>query len=169
MLRLHQRPLFEPPAKIHLDVVSSHIRELNSFESLSQMLQCPLVDRVSLFRAKRRLGKVLQVKVRPFSKLQVLPATQRGQRVIVSGLQTLSEAHLRFAPVFGKSRFPSANTVLIAVPHPQDLRPAAFIQAPIMLHWSCQFSTSCLNCARKDSNSDFKKRMWQVLHEVFAL
>jgi hypothetical protein len=53
MLRLHQRPLFEPPAKIHLDVVSSHVRELDGFEGLSQMLQCPLVNRVRLFRAKR--------------------------------------------------------------------------------------------------------------------
>src|SRR5580658_9567064 len=137
MLRLHQRPLFEPPAKIHLDVVSSHIRELNSFESLSQMLQCPLVDRVSLFRAKRRLGKVLQVKVRPFSKLQVLPATQRGQRVVVSGLQTLSEAFLRFAPVFSKGRLPASLTVLVPVTHPPDSRPFAFIQAPIMLTRSC--------------------------------
>src|SRR3984885_1451616 len=138
MLRLHQRPLFEPPAKIHLDVVSSHIRELNSFEGLSQMLQRPLVNRVSLFRAKRRLGKVLQVKIRPFSKLQVLPATQRGQCVVVSSLQTLSEAFLRFAPVFGESRFPASYIAFISVPHPPDLRPLALIQAPIISSRSCR-------------------------------
>src|SRR5580704_15406896 len=29
ILRFHQRPLFEPPAKIHLDIVSSQFRELS--------------------------------------------------------------------------------------------------------------------------------------------
>ncbi len=43
--------------------------------------------------------------------MQVLPATQRRQGIVVSGLQTLSEAFLRFAPVFGKSRFPAPNPV----------------------------------------------------------
>src|SRR5580658_10250958 len=92
---------------------------------------------MGLLCAKGRLGKILQVKVRPLSKLQVLPTTQRGQRVVVTGLQTLPEALLRFAPVVRESRFPVPDTTLIPVPHPPDFRLLAFIQAPIISSRSC--------------------------------
>jgi hypothetical protein len=39
----------------------------------------------------------------------------------------------------------------------QIFDPSRLYKPPIVLHWSCQFATSCLNCARKGSNSDFEK------------
>ena len=97
------------------------------------MLQCPLVNLVGVSRAKRWLGKGFQVKVRPFSKLQVLPATQRGECVIVSGLQTLPEALLRFAPVFGKSRLPAPVVVFTLIRILQIFDPSRLYKPPSSL------------------------------------
>jgi hypothetical protein len=67
------------------------------------VLQRALIHFMRLLRAERRPGEILQIKVRPFAKGEILSAAQRVQRVVVSGLQTLSETLLRFVPVFGES------------------------------------------------------------------
>jgi hypothetical protein len=79
------------------------------------VLQRALIYFVGLLRTEWRPGEVLQIKVRPFAKGEILSAAQRGQSVVVSGLQTLSETLLRFVPVFGESRFALADTVLVPV------------------------------------------------------
>jgi hypothetical protein len=86
-LCLHQYTFLEPPTQIRFDIVSSQFRKSGAFEHLSQMLQSALVDLVSLRPAERRLGEVLQIRIRPLPKFEILAAAQRGQRVVVSGLE----------------------------------------------------------------------------------
>src|SRR5262249_30178431 len=146
-----------------LNIVGGQFSEFGALEHFSQVLERTLIHFMRFRSAEWRPGEVLQIKVRPFAKGEILSAAQRRQRVVVSGLQPFPEALLRFVPVFGESRFASADAVLIAVPHPPDLRTLALVQAAIVLHWSCQFTTSCLNCARKGSRSDFKNRMFRPI------
>src|ERR1035437_6377458 len=75
------------------------------------------------------------------------------------GLQAFSEALLRFIPILSAGRFALATTSLGPALHPPDRRSLALVQAAIMLYRSCHSTTSCLNVARKGSNSDFRNRM----------
>jgi hypothetical protein len=84
ILRLHQRQLLEPLPKVHLDIVDGQFSEFGALEYFSQVLQRALINFMSLLRAERRPGEVLQMKVRPFTKGEILSAAQRGQRVVVS-------------------------------------------------------------------------------------
>jgi hypothetical protein len=118
----------------YISIVGGQLSEFGALEQFSQVLQRALIHFMGLLRAEWRPGEVLQIKVRPFAKGEILSAAQRGQRVVVSGLQALSETFLRVVPVFGESRFALADTVLVAVPHPPDLRSLALVQAPIVLH-----------------------------------
>src|SRR6185437_3535497 len=162
-LRLHLDPLLEPPTKIRFNIVGVHAREFGVFEHASQVFQRALVNFVCLLRAEGRSGEILQVKIRPLPKCEILPAAQRRQCVVVLGLQSLSEAFLRFAPVFGKGRFPLAVTIFISVTHAPDFRSRSLVQAAIMLYWSCHSTTSCLKVARKGSNSDLKNRIFRPI------
>src|ERR1035437_5555510 len=88
-----------------------------------------------------------------------MPSPYGRQGIVISGLQAFSEALLRFIPILSAGRFALANTRLVPVLHPPDRRSLALVQAAIMLYRSCHSTTSCLNVARKGSNSDFRNRM----------
>jgi hypothetical protein len=130
VLRLHLHSLLEPPTEESLDIVRGQFGELGVLEHLSQVLQRALVNLVGFWRAEWGLGEVLQIKIRPLPKIEMLTAAQRGQSVVVAGLEPFPEAFLRFGPVLSKSRFSLASAVLVAVLHPPDLRSFAFVQAP---------------------------------------
>jgi hypothetical protein len=112
---LHQHPCFESRTKVSFDIVRCQIGELGVLERGSQMLQRTLVDLMGLLRAEQGLGKILQIKIRSFPKCEILATAQCRQSIVVSGLQALCEASLRFAPIFRKRRFAPAGTVLIAI------------------------------------------------------
>src|SRR5580658_5357471 len=57
----------------------------------------------------------------------------------------------------------------VAILDPPDIASRPLEYTPIMLYWPCQFSTSCLNCARKGSNSDFKNRMLRPITRKWGI
>jgi hypothetical protein len=66
--RLDDHSLLEPSTKVHLDIVGGQFGEFGFLKHGSQMLQSALIDAVGLRRAERGLGKILQIKIRPFPK-----------------------------------------------------------------------------------------------------
>src|SRR5262249_52760913 len=110
----------KPHAEIRFNVISGDVSESHLFECCAQMLHRALINFVGLLRAKRGLGKVLQIETCPFRELEFPPSAHRGQGVIVSGLQALSEDLLRLIPILNPGRLSLALPGLVPVLHPPD-------------------------------------------------
>src|SRR5258708_1528435 len=129
--------LLEPLTEIRLYLVGAHIHESGLLEYSREMPHRTLIHFVGLWCAKRRQGKVLQIRIRPFSECDLLPSAHRGKSVVVSGLQALSEDSLRFIPILSSGRLSLALPGFVPVLHPPDLRLSSFKQTAIMLYRSC--------------------------------
>src|SRR5215831_3471846 len=129
--------LLEPLAEIRLYVVGAQIRESRLPEYSCKMRHRTLIHFVDLRCAKRRHGKVLQIRIRPFSECDLLPSAHRGKSVVVPSLQALSEDSLRFIPILSSGRLSLALPGFVPVLHPPDRRFSSLKQAAIMLYRSC--------------------------------
>jgi hypothetical protein len=83
------------------------------------MFHRTIVSDVGLFRTEWRLGIVLQEKITPFTKAQLLALKDDLQDIAIAGEQPLTEFLLRLVPVSCFSRLAMAIALPIPVPNPQ--------------------------------------------------
>jgi hypothetical protein len=91
--------VLEPITQVDLDLGCVDISHFHPAKHRSQSLERILIRFVGAGCADRRLGVVLQEKIRPFVKSELFALADDVQRVVVSGLKPFAKLTLSFLPV----------------------------------------------------------------------
>jgi hypothetical protein len=91
--------MLEPAPQVEFDLSSVDFGHLHRSERGFEGFERGLVSLVRLRSANRRLGIVLQEKVRPFTEEELLALANNIQRIVVSGLEPFAQLPLCFLPV----------------------------------------------------------------------
>ena len=86
--------------------------ELHRSEHRAKGIEGVVAHFVRLLCANRRLRVVLDKKVRPFVERKLLASADRGERVVVSGVQPFAQLPLRVLPVFCMRRYTTPSCLL---------------------------------------------------------